>query len=205
MGFGIILSLALVTTGLVITTLGPIAWAAACYGQRDRDFPLLWQYRTFLDGYFLTASSSKPLAIVRSEDCGLPSGTAASAPKYLIRVNLDKGDYPGIAVDEPHADWRGQGKLSLDLMNPGTTSLKLTVRVHDRQHKHVYSDRFNRQFVLEPGMHQVSVPVADIEHGPHDRLLDMANIAGIMIFSGVQVQGASFCLARVQLLPTLGQ
>jgi hypothetical protein len=182
--------------GIVLSILVPILWALAAYAHREQQFPVVWQYHTALDQYFVASLvSNKSLKRVPVKECGVPSNADAQA----LWVDTRQGEYSGISIGEPHADWRGFSKLEVDLVNPGRAPITLTLHVHDRWHKEEYSEGLGRQLSLSPGPLHWVVPVADIKRGPTDHGLDIANIAGISIFSGTTVDGASFCLSGIRL------
>jgi hypothetical protein len=71
----------------------------------------------------------------------------------------------------------------LDLTNPDSRPLTLTVRVHDRAHDNRASDRFNRTFTIPGATRQtVSFALADIERAPLGRTLDLSRVAGLILF-----------------------
>jgi hypothetical protein len=105
-----------------------------------------------------------------------------------------------IAIDEPYPDWRGYRELVIEIHNPGAQSVAVTVRVHDARHNNQFSDRYNRTFVLPP-MQRTTLRMAltDIERAPDGRAMDMAHIAGVIVFADGATPESAFRLLVVRL------
>jgi hypothetical protein len=58
----------------------------------------------------------------------------------------------------------------------------MTLRIHDRWHTQEYRDRYNREFVIPPGVNQIRVPVGQIAGAPAGRRMDLAAIDGVGMF-----------------------
>jgi hypothetical protein len=144
----------------------PIVRMTRAYVHRNGQFPVLADFHSRIELYW-TMSIGVNREIV---------GDA-------LAVDLIAEVFPGVSFHEPVPDWRGYKTLLIDVENPGVESLKLGVRVHDRKHRHAYSDRFNRRFELAPKERRtLSILLEDIRHGPRDRLMDMAHISDITLF-----------------------
>ena len=96
-------------------------------------------------------------------------------PQPILRLK----DFPG--------DWCGYDALVIELENLFSESLRLTVRVHDRQHEtgaraYGYSDRFNQSFLLTPGGHRLAIPLDEIQQAPISRDMDLKAIVNLTIF-----------------------
>jgi hypothetical protein len=61
-------------------------------------------------------------------------------------------------------------------------NVSLTFRVHDDQHNQEYNDRFNQSFVIQQGMNNISIGLADIKHAPETRVLNMGKVSGVQLF-----------------------
>ena len=100
----------------------------------------------------------------------------------LFRIRFDAGRYPGVAIIEPVPDWSAYSNLRFKVVSGHDKNMDLFVRIHDRKHDHNYQDRFNQKLIIHPGLNEVVIPLAQIEKGPLNRDLDLANIAGLIIF-----------------------
>jgi len=167
----------------------PIAWTAAAYAQRRLQMPMLWQYHSPLDLYFL----SRP-------DRNITPVSMAQCDAKSLSVKLGARRYPGLRLYEPYPDWRGYHYLQIHLTNPGPLPVPLTVRVHDASHNNQYDDRYNQVLQLAPESNMtVRIALADIERAPVHRILDMAHVAGISIFRAKPAPIAGFCLRAIRL------
>jgi VanZ family protein len=171
----------------------PISICIAAYANRDLRFPTLLEACSPLDRYFVTAGGAD-LKTVPSTD-----PTTASCGSNL-RVELGSAARAGISVYEPYPDWRTAQALVLDLRNPGELDLPLVVRVHDREHKNQFQDRFNREFTLHAHeRREIAIPIAEIEHAPAGRLMDLSQIAGIILFRYEGTTTGDFEVERILL------
>ena len=102
--------------------------------------------------------------------------------------------WPGIELLEVFADWRAYEFLDLEVYSLESETLRLTLRVHDKAHNNEYADRFNREFMIQPGLNQLSVSLDEIKNAADSRQLDLSTIAGLIMFMTETEQ-----LKRVQL------
>lgn len=176
------------------TMLAPMAISLAAYAHRDLGFPTLLEACSPLDRYFLSHGGADvkivPATGATTSPCGrVLSVQFGSAPSYA-----------GVSIDEPFPDWRTMHTLVLDLRNPGEIDLPLVVRVHDRAHNYRFQDRFNRVFTLPArGRREISIPIAEIEHAPAGRRMDLSQIAGVMVFRDRTAVAGSFEVERILL------
>jgi VanZ family protein len=159
---------------LAVVICIPLGWAVASYANRYRNFPVLFTPASRLDLYFIAADLHPATRVALA---------GPDAGRYALRVPLVERPYAGVSFFEPSPDWRGYSTLVVDVTNPGTVELKLSVRVHDRHHNWTYIDRYTGEFPIAPGERRViAIPLAAIESAPHGRSMDMAHIAGVMLF-----------------------
>jgi VanZ family protein len=168
--------------GALLTLVGfaimvaPISICLAAYARRDLRFPTLLEACSPLDRYFL-GDGGADVNVVRS------TGPTTSRCGSALRVQFGTATYAGIMLDEPYPDWRTARTLVLELRNPGELDLPLALRVHDRAHNFKFRDRFNREFTLRAHERlEIAIPIAEIEHAPAGRLMDLSRIAGIAVF-----------------------
>ena len=183
--------------GAIFTCVGfaiivtPISICLAAYAHRDLRFPTLLEACSPLDRYFLSGGSAKAVPSI---------GPTASPCGRVLRVELGTVPYAGITLDEPYPDWRTGHTLVLDLRNPGELDLSLVVRVHDRAHNNRFQDRFNREFILRAHeQREITIPITEIEHAPASRLMDLSQIAGIIVFRDRGATAGNFDVERILL------
>lgn len=107
----------------------------------------------------------------------------ATEGKYSLKVTLNPGEYPGISMNYFQNDWRGYRNLSFDTFVEGDAPIEITVRVNDKEHNDEYTDRFNKSFLLLPGVNHIIIDLKDIMKAPKGRVMDMAEITNICIFA----------------------
>jgi VanZ family protein len=156
--------------------LAPISISLAAYARRDLRFPTLLEACSPLDRYFLGDGGADVNLVPSTGPTTSPCGSA-------LRVEFGTAPDAGIIIEEPYPDWRSAHTLVLDLRNPGEIDLSLVLRVHDRAHNLQFRDRFNREFTLHAHQRlEVAIPIAEIEHAPAGRLMDLSRIAGVAVF-----------------------
>lgn len=108
--------------------------------------------------------------------------------KYKIRdgkvdVIFEANEFPGVSFHEPVPDWSRFKVLSIDVENPGSEPLGMTVRVHDVGHGREYADRFNRKFTIAPGERRtLEIALEDVRRAPRNRLMNMTQISNVTVF-----------------------
>jgi hypothetical protein len=167
--------LALVSVMLICLFLGgysliEISWN---YYQRGKAFPLLTEFE-------------KPWtkSFVRFNKAAFQGGVLKKNPLEASRFKFrfEPGLYPGVSIMEPEDNWSGYRSLHFDVFSTNIDNVKMVLRVHDKQHNQDYRDRFNRHFILQPGLNRIVVGLAEIRDAPYNRKIDMVNIAGIELF-----------------------
>lgn len=177
--------------------LFPVGQAAVAYFDRAANFPVVARSASPRDLYFIRGGRARLSLQPLPERWARPGDDALS-----LRIDFTAPVWPGASHDEPEPDWRGYSTLALDVTNPDETPLRLTVRVHDVAHDQRYEDRFNRTFEVPPANRvALRIPMSDILSGPVGRPLDLAHVAGIVLFesSGAASIGRYFYLTRIWL------
>jgi VanZ family protein len=173
--------------------VAPISISLAAYARRDLSFPTLLEACSPLDLYFVS-SGGADVGVVPS------AGQTTSRCGSALRVTFGGAPYAGIDLEEPYPDWRMAHALVLDLRNSGDLDLPLAVRVHDRAHNHQFRDRFNRDFTLRAHERlEIAIPIAEIEHAPAGRLMNLSRIAEVIVFRDRGTMEGSFEVERILL------
>lgn len=176
--------------------LFPVGQAVVAYLDRATAFPVVARFSSPRDLYFIRSGTAR-LSLQP-----LPARWARPNDDLSLRIDFTAAVWPGMSHDEPEPDWRGFSALVLDVTNPDETPLRLTVRVHDAAHDQRHADRFNRAFEVLPATRaDLRIPINDILAGPVGRPLDLAHVAGIVVFAHLESAsiGRYFYVTRIWL------
>ncbi len=136
-----------------------------------RQFPLLSDFETVFEG-----DRWKEKELFRVEEGFARHG------RHSLKVNLTTDTYSGVSFFYFPGNWQGFESLHVSVYLPDEGKLNLVCRIHDSAHNNEYTDRFNRGFVLEKGWNELVILLADIQHAPVTRLLNMKKIDGLKFF-----------------------
>jgi hypothetical protein len=139
--------------------------------------------------------------------------TAAYVERNSVFPVIYDGDWPTrsefmtfreMAIDfrNLYPDWRNYSTLSIEMEVLSDLPFQLTVRVHDKDHlrgSQPRSDRFSRQYNLNPGPNVVDISLAEIESAPAKRQLDLSRIDGLVLFSNLDKNEHTVQLHRILL------
>jgi hypothetical protein len=179
--------------------IAPMVRCADAYWNRYAQFPVLAQFRSQRDLYFITSSAGEmqivPVALRASSD-----NTGGDTPSTALRAVLDHDRWPGITLSEPISDWRRYRMLALDLSNPGESAMSLRLRINDRAHDGEFDDRFNSDVSLPPrGRTTIRIPLEGVASSPRSRRMDMSQIAEVALFRDGSAPGQVVLLHRIWL------
>jgi hypothetical protein len=169
----------------------PLVRCGLAYWTRDARFPVLAQFQSPRDLYFVSANPG-PARIVPIQQSGVSS--------RALYVPLEGARWPGVTLTEPVPDWRAFHGFSLEISNPGAAALPLRLRISDRAHNGAFDDRFNMQVLLSPGERTVlDIPLERIAASPRTRRMDLAHMADIILFRDGGAAGEAVLVHRVWL------
>lgn len=155
-----------VALGCVAFYVTPLVRMSVAYVHRNGQFPVLADFRSPIEPFWTVGYGTNRT----------PSGGA-------LEVEFVGGPWPGVSLHEPVPDWSAYRTLLIDVENPDTDKLGLTVRVHDRGHWREYSDRFNRHFELAAGERRtLRIDLGEVARAPKGRVMDMRQIANVALF-----------------------
>jgi len=60
--------------------------------------------------------------------------------------------------------------------------VSLVLRIDDKKDAFEFNDRYNKSFVLAPGLNQVRIPLENLETSGNSRRLDLKNIYRFLVF-----------------------
>jgi hypothetical protein len=178
---------------LVLLAWEPLQCATA-YAERSRVFPVLLQGARPADLYFTRARHG---ALARA---AVPAPWFEAGDSDAVRLGYRSGQRAAIEIAEPAPDWRGHDALLLDLVNPATRPLQLTLRILDAHHDWSDEDRFNVPVVVPAASRVVvHIALAAVAAAPARRPMDMTAIRNVMLFARQPLPGSEFYVARVWL------
>ena len=61
--------------------------------------------------------------------------------------------------------------------------LKLTCRMHDKEHNNSYTDRFNKTFRFDKGWNEISINLEDVINAPITRKMDITEMKNFALFA----------------------
>lgn len=164
---------ALLLVSVIFVSIGvlPLIQLSWFYAERQRAFPVIvdfdadWSFR-----------------FMRFDKVDLLERTRRSQSKAVYPVQFNLGKYPGISVIEPEPDWSDYRSLRMKIFSKNKGDFILVLRIHDDKHNQQFLDRFNMRLQIRQGMNEIDVPLKRVELAPRGRKMDLANIAGIILF-----------------------
>lgn len=106
----------------------------------------------------------------------------ATHGQYALHLSLFPSEYPGMNPLVALKDWSPYRTLCLDLYNPQSTPLEMTIRIDDRHDNPDYPDRYNHSFLLSPGENHLSIPLEKLSTSDKNRNLNLATIHALVFF-----------------------
>jgi VanZ family protein len=185
-----------VAVSSAVLVAAPLANAGVAYGLRAMQLPVIAGFSLPWDLYFTEFQSAS------ARRMSLPSEWSRPGDPTSLELVTRDGEWPGVSLTEPAPDWRGYASLHVDLTNPGSNPLELTLRVHDALHDQRHEDRFNRRLkVASQSRTIVTIPLAEVESAPSMRRLDLGRVAGVILFAtGESARpGTRFYVTRIWL------
>jgi hypothetical protein len=162
----------------------PTALTAAAYVKRALLIPQLAQFDSTLGRHFLVASEAQ-----------FAANTDGS-----LRVQPNRGRWPGVLLEDVWPDWRAYSTLVIDVSNAATQVLPIQVRIDDRRPDPGYQERYNQHFEVAPLSRRViRIPVAEIESAPTRIKMDLAHIRRIILFEDGSKPTQAFYLNSLRL------
>lgn len=177
----------------LVTFCLPLAEAALAYRQRAEGLPALLTFETPWSIYFVSGESARE----REE---LPAQWRKRPGEMALKADLPHTQWPRVNLMEPHPDWSKYSAISLDLVNPMSEALALTVRIQDAAHDGRYEDRFNRVLTIPPGRRETfTIDLEDLVNAPAGRKMDLRHVTWLSIYRDQPVDTGTFYLVSVRL------
>lgn len=187
-------TLPVIAAALAVAGSWPLTSLAWAYHQRAQAFPVIFDPAADWQAPFVKLSHAR---LERTRDAS--ACAAAPSAAELGKLRLAPVRYAGISIIEPEPDWRDRDILALDLYSVQPVPFDLVLRIHDARHDQAYTDRYNRPLTLAPGANRIRIPLAEVRDAPAGRRMDMAHIAGVILFIPDATGPVTFCTGPLRL------
>ncbi len=165
--------------GLLLLLLGfyPVISLSVAYIDRYKSFPRLTEFGASWNTRFVSLQRAILTGITEGHDIH-----STDVNVHGARLTLLPGTYPGITIVETTADWTGYTSLLFSVFSQLDEPVAVVLRIHDRRHNFEFNDRYNQRLVVKPGRNDYQIPLRDVQNAPVARVMDMQQIASIMLF-----------------------
>jgi VanZ family protein len=178
----------LLATAATFAAVMPLAWCVSAYANRDLLFPIILEYRSPLDMYFVKVWTGDVPGV------NLPTEWTARRDEKAIEVNLEFWK-PGIRLFETYPDWRGYNTLLVDVTNPNPMQVDLVVRINAES-----PDYCDVPFELEPRTRStLRLRLDEIAPARLCHELNRSEMAGMAIFALKTMAGGKLYVNRIAL------
>ena len=99
----------------------------------------------------------------------------------VAEVTFLASRYPTLHFAGPFPDWSGYHALRMDVFSPLEVPVVLNISIKDHRGAR-YHDRYNGKLQIKPGYNELKIPLAEIEHAPAERTLDLSSVVVILVF-----------------------
>lgn len=164
----------LVGIASIVLPLAPLVAVSASYVERVQILPNLIRFDSRYSELLFRMQNAE---LIRTKE---PMSGRVSAV-----ILLGDGQWPGISFTDIWPNWEAYDALKVDVENPEATTLPISIRIHDRDHRHnrTYDDRFNRRIDLAPGRQVLEIDLNEVREAPSGRKMNMAKIDEVILFS----------------------
>jgi len=144
---------------------------------REKTFPVLFDGEYFWVNRFLRTQYEASLALEQAPPAWRENKTKVA--KLHVRAGAR---WPSLSLPEVVLSWKSYTALHFDIFSEQSKELIVALRVNDALHNHRFEDRFNRSFVVRPGVNHYEVSLDDIAREPKGRLLDLSRVTTVTWF-----------------------
>lgn len=99
-----------------------------------------------------------------------------------LKLELYPSDYPGLTPMIEKTNWSRFQALCFDIYNHQNEAVNLTVRIDDREDYPDHGDRYNKSFIMRPGMNRVNIPFDTLVTSGKGRKLNLRKIHRLFVF-----------------------
>ena len=93
--------------------------------------------------------------------------------------------FPDITLQHFPRDWSGYNNIKFSLYNKAQDPIVIELKIYDEDHMkygYQYTDRFNRELLLQPGWNNIFISLNEIFNSPEKRTMDIARIKSFSLF-----------------------
>lgn len=126
--------------------------------------------------------------------------------EFSLRLQLFPSAYPGFNPEISIKDWSAYTHFSFDVWNDEKYEVPLTVRIDDRKSNPSFADRYNKTFLLLPGMNYIEISLHDLMTSDTRRPMDLSSIEQLIIFIATPQSPVTLFLdhGRLKNMPAKG-
>ena len=117
-----------------------------------------------------------------------------------IRVNVSDFQYPGLFLEDMPRDWRGADALLFDIFWPANVAREVCVRIDDQKGNPSYANRFQKSFVLQPGMNRIRIDCEEFGRTSGGAMMDLSHVMRMGLFYFNAEKDEVFYMDNVRLL-----
>jgi len=157
---------------LITVQLFPVGLALIDEQQARSDYPVLSDLETPFQLGRWRGDAAKGVV-----------STADRPGNHALAVTLTTAKYSGVNLKYFPERWEPYSRFQFSVYNPSKEILKLTCRIHDKNHNDEYDDRFNRSYSFLHGWSSVQINLEEIREAPKGRQMDLNRIRSVGIFA----------------------
>jgi hypothetical protein len=100
-----------------------------------------------------------------------------------LKLELHPSPYPGFKPVLKQRNWEKFNALQFDIYNPANEDAPITIRIDDKKDSNEYADRYNKTFLIQPGLSQMIIPLDSLVTSGTNRQLNLERIDKFLLFS----------------------
>jgi len=105
--------------------------------------------------------------------------------EYSLQAIFLPDAFPDITLQHFPRDWSGYKNIKFSLYNKARDPIVIELKIYDEDHMkygYQYTDRFNRELLLQPGWNNISIPLNEIFNSPEKRTMNLVRIKSFSLF-----------------------
>jgi len=106
----------------------------------------------------------------------------ATHGKSSLKMEFYPSPYPGLNPILAKKDWHHYKKLCFDIYNPEKHSIRINIRIDDSNNALRYEDRYNKSFILKPGMNRMLISLNTLLTSVTGKKINLKSICKLIIF-----------------------